>query len=194
MNQRGVFRRSSAAPILWGLLGLILLGTSSAAAQIDEGDSQAQLSLGFFHQQDSETGTLQGDGTYGYYVTPMWEVGVRQSIASTFVEDGDDAWLASTAPYVHYNFHNPNEMNTYIPYLGAFIGGVYNDDDFTGTVGPAGGLKIFPEDDVFMNIHYRYEWFFDDLELSSVRDDFDTLKENRSDGNHVVTIGFGILW
>ncbi|MGB5707009.1 MAG: hypothetical protein WBM41_09255 [Arenicellales bacterium] len=49
-------------------------------------------------------------------------------------------------------------------------------------------------DSTFLITRYRYEWFFDDLNLGSlneIEDRIETVADNRSDGNHVFTVGLG---
>lgn len=72
-----------------------------------------------------------------------------------------------------------------MPYLGIFGGVVWNDRDVTGTMGPAAGVKLFVSDQTFVNIGYRYEWFFNSFEAA---------RDNRTHGNHVVNIGLGFVW
>ena len=62
---------------------------------------------------------------------------------------------------------------------------VWNDRDITGTIGPSAGLKLFVADQTFVNIGYRYSWFFKSFEAA---------RDNRTHGNHVVNIGLGYVW
>ncbi len=176
------------------LLSTVFLFTSQVAADMAQGDNEVQLSGGFFHAQDSDSGTLTAEGHYGYYLTPGWEVGLKQSINSSFVDGGGDTWTASTIPFVQYNFHDHNVDDKIVPFLGAFAGAAYNDRDITGTVGPTAGAKFFLYDKTYLALQYRYEWFFNDLDLGSFSDDVGTIRDNSSDGNHVASIGLGVLW
>jgi hypothetical protein len=169
---------ASAALIFW----LALVWVSPGYAAPVDGDSEVLAAGGFFHQQDSDTGNFNVDLQYGYYLTPGWEVGLRQALNYNFIDDARDFWQASTTPFIHYNFRITDVL---VPYLGLFGGIVWNDDDVTGTIGPSGGLKLFVADQTFINLGYRYEWFF-----SSFR----TAANNRSDGNHVGNIGIGFVW
>jgi hypothetical protein len=153
----------------------------SQAAPVD-GDNEVLASGGFFHQQDADTGNFNVDLQYGYYLTPGWEIGLRQALNYNFIDDARDIWQASTTPFLHYNFRITDVL---VPYLGLFGGIVWNDDDITGTIGPSAGLKLFVADQTFINLGYRYEWFFDSFRGAS---------NNRSDGNHVGNIGVGFVW
>ena len=62
------------------------LATGSASALPGDGASEAQVSAGFNHTQGSDTGNLNVDLSYGYYLTPGWQLGFRQAINSTFAE------------------------------------------------------------------------------------------------------------
>jgi hypothetical protein len=159
-----------------------LLGNGSARALPGDGASELQVAGGFFHTQGSDNGNLNGDLSYGYYLTPGWEIGLRQALNYTFVDDRRDFWLATTTPFLLYNFRVTNII---VPYLGAFIGAAWNDRDATGTVGPQAGVKFFVHDTTFVNLGYRYEIFFSKI---------DTIDNNRSRGNHVANIGVGFTW
>ena len=164
------------------LVMVLLLAHGSASALPGDGASELQLSGGFFHTQDADTGNLNVDLSYGYYLTPGWQLGLRQALNYNFVDDQRDFWLATTTPFLNYNFRLTNII---VPYLGAFIGLAWNDRDETGIAGPQGGVKLFVHDNVFVNLAYRYEVFFNRIEA---------IEDNRSRGNHVGNIGVGFTW
>lgn len=163
-------------------MGLVI-ASNAAQAGFKPGQISLQLSAGFAHTQDSDVSTLNGDATVSYFLTQGIELGAIQGLNYTFIDDDDDVWNASTVGFANYNFGGPD--STFVPFIGAFAGIVYNDEDATGTLGPNGGLKIFVNDTTFASIRYRYEWFVEELEQGDVDD-------NASDGNHVVTIGLGV--
>src|SRR6266508_504106 len=103
-----------------------LFGDATAIAAPTEGASEVQVSAGFFHTQGSDAGSLNADLSYGYYVMPGWQLGIRQAL--------------------NYNFHLTEII---VPYLGAFIGMVWNDRDATGKIGPQAGIKFFVNDRTF---------------------------------------------
>jgi hypothetical protein len=174
-------RRSGSLFVGVLMMGL-LIGNDCAVALPTDGASELQVSGGFFHTQDADEGNLNADLSYGYYLTPGWQLGLRQAINYNFIDDGRDFWLATTAPFLNYNFRLTNII---VPYLGAFIGLAWNDRDETGIVGPQGGVKFFVHNNAFLNLGYRYEVFFSRIEA---------IEDNKSRGNHVGNIGVGFTW
>jgi hypothetical protein len=162
------------------LIGLFVGGRAIAVPT--EGASELQLSAGFFHTQGSDTGNLNADLSYGYYFTPGWQLGFRQALNYNFIDDHRDFWVATTAPFINYNFIVTDII---VPYLGGFIGLVWNDRDATGTIGPQGGVKFFVHDRTFLNLGYRYEFFFNRIKA---------IEDNASRGNHVFNLGVGFTW
>ena len=146
------------------------------------GDNEIEASGGLFHAQGSDSGALTADLSYGKYLTPGWELGLRQGLNYNFIDDHRDQWTATTTPFVNYHFVL---SDTFVPFLGAFIGPVWNDRDISGTIGPAAGLKIFLNEQTYLGLRYRYEWFFNS---------FKTVADERTDGNHVTTLGIGFVW
>jgi hypothetical protein len=159
----------------------VFAGGSAIAAPTD-GASEVQVSAGLFHQQGSDSGNLNADLSYGYYLTPAWQLGFRQALNYNFIDDSRDVWVATTAPFINWHFRLTDIV---IPYLGAFIGLAWNDRDATGTIGPQAGIKFFVHDTTFLNLGYRYEWFFSR---------FEAVEDNASRGNHVFNLGIGFTW
>jgi len=159
---------------------MLVAGNAAAAPRAGMGD--ALVSGGFFHQQGSGSGNFNADLSLGYFLTPGWEAGFRQALNYNFVEDHRDFWLATTTPFLNYNIRVTDII---VPYLGGFLGLVWNDRDATGTVGPQAGVKLFVHDAAFVNLGYRYEIYFDKLKA---------VDNNASDGNHVFNIGIGLTW
>jgi len=160
----------------------LILGRGAVQAAPVAGMSELQASGGFFHSQGSDSGNLNADLSYGYYFTPGWQVGIRQGLNYNFIDDHRDFWVASTVPFLNYNFRVTDII---VPYLGGFMGLVWNDRDATGTIGPQAGIKFFVHDRAFLNLGYRYEFFFDRLRA---------IDNNASHGNHVFNIGIGLTW
>jgi outer membrane protein W len=159
-----------------------LLGAGTAIAAPTDGASEVQVSAGFFHSQGSDSGNLNADLSYGYYLTPGWQLGIRQALNYNFIDDHRDFWLTSTTPFINYHFRLTDII---IPYLGGFIGLVWNDRDVTGTIGPQAGVKFFVHESTFLNLGYRYEFFFNR---------FEAIDNNSSRGNHVLNLGVGFTW
>jgi outer membrane protein W len=165
---------------------LAVSGITVQAAQ-SKGDSVLQLGGGFIHSQGADVGTLNLDIGYGYFVSHNWEVGLMQTLGYSFIDGADNQWIASTIPYVNYHFRGLTQNDTFQPFIGAFIGASYNEDDVTGTLGPQIGFRSFVNDSTFISVKYRYEWFFDELT-------FDDIDDTKSDGNHVITLGLGFVF
>ncbi len=150
----------------------------------DHGDKEIEFTGGFSHTSGSDVGTVNADVSYGYYVAPRVNIGIRQTVNYSFVDNGSDTWTASTIPFVNYNFETNNPK--FRPFVGAFIGAAYNKDDTTGTAGPAFGFKYFLSDNTAVVARYRYEWYFDKLTFEDATD--------TADGNHIVTVGMSYSW
>ncbi|MEY6433329.1 hypothetical protein ABC977_13050 [Thioalkalicoccus limnaeus] len=161
-----------------------LIAAPAAFAFQQQGDKEIEFTGGFAHTSGSNVGTLNADVSFGYYVAPQIDVGIRQTLSYNFVDVGPDTWTASTIPFVNYNFVTANP--SFRPFIGAFAGIAYNRDDSTGTIGPAVGFKHYLSDNTAVVARYRYEWYFDDLSFGDVTD--------TADGNHIVTVGMSYTW
>jgi hypothetical protein len=166
---------------------LIVAGSMSSFAAQSKGDSSLQFGGGFFHAQGADSGTLNLDVSYGYFLSENWEFGVMQSVGYVFVDEADDTWGASTIPFINYYFTGLSENDSFQPFVGAFLGASYNENDTTGTIGPQVGFKSYITDKTYVVVRYRYEWFFDELTV-------DDIENTTSDGNHAVTLGVGFVF
>lgn len=178
-------KASTRSPLLVtaSFAAALALSTGASAFQ-DQGDKEIEFTGGFSHASGSDVGTVNADVSLGYYFAPRFNVGIRQTLNYNFIDDASDTWTASTIPFVNYNFEtaNPN----FRPFIGAFVGAAYNEDDTTGTAGPALGFKYFLSDNTALVARYRYEWYFDELSFEDAAD--------TADGNHIVTVGMSFLW
>ncbi|BCS96660.1 hypothetical protein DSLASN_22920 [Desulfoluna limicola] len=165
------------------LVGLVAVSNASQGS----GDNTLQLSGSFTHSQGADSGVLNLDVAYGRLLTDSLEIGILQYLGYSFIDNADDTWVASTIPYINYHFSGSSGSDKFLPFVGAFIGASYNDEDTTGTIGPQLGFKSFVKDSTFILVRYRYEWFFDELTVDDVED-------SKSDGNHVVTLGVGFIF
>jgi hypothetical protein len=159
-----------------------LAGAINVNAAPRQGASELQVSGGLFHAEGSDVGNLNLDLSYGWYLSPGWQLGFRQAVNYNFIDDASDQWIATTAPFVNYHFRVTDII---VPYLGAFIGAAWNDRDVTGTIGPQGGVKFFVHEQAFLNLGYRYEWFWNR---------FRRIEDESDNGNHVFNIGIGFTW
>jgi hypothetical protein len=164
------------------VFALVLLASSVVTAAPQRGAHELQVSGGFFHSEGSDVGSFNADLSWGYYLTPGWQFGLRQALNYNFIDDERDIWTATTSPFLNYNFRVTDII---VPYLGGFLGLVWNDRDATGTIGPQVGVKFFVHESTFLNLGYRYEFFFDRI---------DTIDDNSTRGNHVFNIGVGFTW
>ena len=167
-------------PLLLSAAALIALA-APAKAGFDVGDVTLQFGASFVHPQDSDISSFSGDVALGYFVTQGIEVGVLQGLTYTFIDDEEDDWSGSTVGFANYNFGGPDAR--FVPFVGAFGGALYDDDDVTGTVGPNVGFKLFFNETTFALTRYRYEWSVDGI---------DEIDENADEGNHIVTVGIGL--
>jgi hypothetical protein len=170
---------------------LVLLSNVGIALSQPLAEDQAVfLSGSYFRPLGSGTGSVNLDAAYSYHFDdPSFELGLRQSFTLNHNDDAPDVWNAVTAPFVNYNFLGDNlfgipHPTTIVPFVGAFVGAVWNDEDFTGTVGPQGGLKAYLSRNTFIAATYRYEWFFDEIGDA----------DETQDANHVVSLGIGYQW
>jgi len=161
-----------------------LVQVSDVQAQPVAGNQEIEGSANFFRPLGQRAGTFNADLAYGLYLdNPAWQVGIRQSYNLLHDRDRSDLWSLTTVPYLDYHFLG---WEQWVPFVGGFVGATYNDRDITGTIGPQAGIKAFISPSTFVSFRYRYEWFFDKLRSSDVRD--------TSGANHVGTIGIGYTW
>jgi hypothetical protein len=173
--------RYTILPVLFVLVSLVLIIKQAQSAPV-AGDNEVEVTAGFFHSQGSDSGSFNADLQYGYYLTPGWEIGLRQALNYNFIDGGRDSWVATTTPFLVYNFRFNDRV---IPFLGLAGGVAWNDRDVTGTLGPNAGVKLFLTDQTYLALRYRYEWYFNSLKRAD---------NNADDGNHVATIGIGFVW
>ncbi|MCC6953534.1 MAG: hypothetical protein IT290_05410 [Deltaproteobacteria bacterium] len=179
---RNILRRRVGACAL-ALMGFMY--ASGAEAQPMPNDNELQLTAGFFHAQDSDAGNANVDLSYGRFLANNhWEFGGRVGYQGIYNDNAPDVWNASVVPFFDYHFYNVTEDDRVVPFVGGFVGMVFNDDDFDGTTGPELGAKFFMSRSTFATMRYRYEWFFDNYEVG----------DERAEGNHVFTVGLGYLW
>lgn len=167
-----------------------LFASTQVLAQPLPGDQEVFASASYFRPLGSGSGAANVDAAYSYHFDdPSLELGIRQSYTISHNDDSSDVWNAVTSPFFNYNFLGDRMFGiphptTLVPFVGGFVGAVWNDEDFTGTVGPQAGLKAYLSRNSFVAATYRYEWFFDDIGDAN----------ETQDANHVVSIGIGYQW
>src|SRR5439155_19028424 len=82
------------------LLPLTMVGPKISYGTPVAGDNEIDVSAGFFHTQGSDTGSFNADLSYGYYLTPGWELVLRQGLNYDFIDDARDSWRATTTPFL----------------------------------------------------------------------------------------------
>ncbi len=76
------------------------IGTSHAVQK--KGDSDIQFAGSFIHAQGAESGILNLDLGYGYFVTDNWEIGILQTVGYSFIDDADDEATGTIGPQVGF--------------------------------------------------------------------------------------------
>lgn len=132
---------------------------------------------------DTDLDVFSGGLNLGYFLTDNWEIGFSGTAHYTS-DDSDDRhyygrrWWDKYEKQDHDDDrgaislegicnYNISTGESWRPYLGAALGGVYysnHDDEEWGTsLGAQAGIKFFATDSVFFNIEYRYRrWFVDE--------------------------------
>ncbi len=147
------------------------------------GSQEITLSGTGSNNNDFDTGTFGITGSYGYFVTPALELGVRQSFNWAGANDSDDTWSGSTRLAADYHFFTQSRFR---PFVGVNIGYIYGDDvNNTGTIGPELGIKYFVNDTTFILAQSEYQIFFDSS---------DDISDNFNDGAFQHTIGLGFIF
>jgi hypothetical protein len=172
---------------LWlvALVCITFISTAGHAAQ-NANDNSLQVLGGFQFYQSSEDGNLNLSIEYGKYTSKPLEVGVLQSLIYNFTDARSDSWSALTAGYANWHFLGFTANDSFQPFLGMFGGIVYNDEDLTAAIGPNAGFKAYFTDNTFITTRYRYEMYFNDLDLGG--------DVEAAWGNHTIAIGIGYVW
>lgn len=149
------------------------------------GNGEVMVSGSYTHATGSKVGAAAADLSYGYFMMPALQLGVRQTLSYNFIDDAKDTWLATTAPFANYHFRGLSINDNFQPFVGAFAGAAYNDKRGSGMIGPQAGIKMFVRDKTFVSTQYRYEWYWNNMRFGDMTD--------TTRGNNVVTIGLGFL-
>jgi hypothetical protein len=127
------------------------------------------------HDFDGGRGDLTG--SLGYYLTPNWEVSVRQGIG--FSDFGESSWSGATRGAIDYNF----DLNRWRPFLGANFGGLYGDGvTDTFAAGFEAGVKYYVSSKTFILGMVEWQWLFKDADNAD--DAFD-------DGQFIYSLAVG---
>ncbi len=147
------------------------------------GDSEITLSGTGTSNNDFDAGGFGVTGSYGYYFTPAFEGGVRQSFNWSGAHNSDDSWSGSTRLFADYHSLTTQRFR---PFVGLNLGMIYGDNvSTTGTIGPEAGVKYFVNDTTFILAMAEYQWFFNDS---------DDVSDNFNDGAFQYTVGLGFVF
>src|SRR5438445_8970185 len=83
---------------------LAVFGVKLSYAAPVAGDNEVEAAGSFTHSQGSNTGNFTPDVAYGYYLTPGWEVGLRQALSYNFIDGARDQWRATNMQIFFLNF------------------------------------------------------------------------------------------
>lgn len=145
----------------------------------EAGDYEFTISGSGTSEQDLEQGTFSTNAELGWYLTDQLEVGIRQGLSWSGVEDGDDLWSGSTRGFVDYHFGEARLR----PLVGASLGYAYGDTvNETFFAGLEAGLKYYVLPHTFVLGRAEYQFYFDEAEGA------DEAFEN---GAFVYTLGIG---
>ena len=156
-----------------------LLAFPQAQAGQEAGDRSFTLSGSGTSDDSFDNNNFGVSGSMGWFTSDYLEVGVRQSINGSLIDDGDDSWAGSTRVFADYHFGNDGV----VPFVGANIGGIYGEDvSDTGTAGLEAGLKFYVKEKTFISLMGEYQFLFEDGD--DIDDQFD-------DGAFFYNLGVG---
>ncbi|MFE8071960.1 hypothetical protein QQM79_12960 [Marinobacteraceae bacterium S3BR75-40.1] len=160
------------------VLACLLATPFMVQAEPQKGDGVFTLSGAGSSDKDFDAGAFGLSFDYGKYFTDNATVGLRQSV--NFADSGDDSsWNGATRVFSDYHF----DLDTWQPFVGANIGGVYGDEvDDTFFAGPEAGLKYYVKPETFVFVQGEYQFFFDSA---------DEAENTFDDGSFVYSAGIG---
>ncbi|HEY4133897.1 MAG TPA: outer membrane beta-barrel protein [Alphaproteobacteria bacterium] len=175
------------------LIATALLALAPLAAQAQssstqnfgprEGSQEITLSGTGSSNNDFDAGNFGITGSYGYYFTPAFEGGVRQSINWSGAKDADDTLNGNTRLFMDYHF---NASNRFKPFIGANLGYIYGEGvSDTGIISPEVGVKYYVNSTTFILAQAEYQIFFNSG---------DDIGDNFDDSAFAYTIGLGFLF
>lgn len=131
--------------------------------------------------EDFDAGVAQAAISVGYFVSPEFEISIRQ--AGSFSDPGEgvsSTWNGSTRIGADFHFL----LDNVLPFIGASFGYVYGDNiEESLAAGPEAGVKVFLQDRAF--VFGSAEWLF-------LFDDDDSLSNAFDDGQVLYNVGFGL--
>lgn len=148
-----------------------------------EGSQEITLSGTGGNNNDFNAGNFGISGSYGYYFTPAFEGGARQSLSWSGAENSNDSWSGSTRLFADYHF---NTTGKFKPFVGVSLGLTYGDGvPDTGFGGPELGFKYYVNSTTFLLVQTEYQFYFSNG---------DNAANNFDDGAFAHTIGLGFIF
>lgn len=148
-----------------------------------EGSQEITLSGTGGNNNDFNAGSFGISGSYGYYFSPAFEGGARQTLSWSGAENSDDSWSGSTRLFADYHFNTTGKLK---PFVGLSLGITYGDGvPDTGFGGPEAGLKYYVNSTTFILAQTEYQYYFNSG---------DSAANNFDDGAFVHTIGLGFIF
>ncbi len=165
---------------MWIAAIALLSTTSMAMANFRQGDKEFTLSGSGGNDREFRAGSVNANGSFGYFVTDGFELTVRQSVSYSDGGQGQkQIWNGSTRGGADYNF----DLGRWRPFIGANIGYVYGQGvSDTWEAAPEAGVKFFVNDTTFIYTQVEYQFFFRDT--GDANDSF-------KDGQFVYSLGVG---
>ncbi len=169
--------------LLFVLLASLVAFPSMVWAQesygYNPGDWEFTLNGSGSADEDFDDTLFSVEGSLAKFLTPGWEVGLRQGIGFADREGSDNDWNGSTRLFTDYNF----DLNRLKPFVGVNAGYLYGDGvNDTWIAGPEAGLKFFVSPDAFVYGSAEYNYLLDE------GDDDDLFEDART----VYSVGLGI--
>ena len=164
------------------IAALAMLSISSFAfANFAEGNKELTLSGSGNNDDEFDSGAVSIAGSFGYFLTDAFEIGIRQSLSHADSGAGSSTSL-STRGFADFHF----DLGAWRPFVGVNLGYVWGDDiDDTWEAAPEAGVKYFVNDTTFIFAMVEYQFFFNDTD--GIDDAFD-------DGQFVYSLGIGFRW
>jgi hypothetical protein len=156
-----------------------LLMPAMALAMPQQGTQEITLGGAGSSDKDFDETILSIAGSWGTYVSPRSQWGIRQTISARDSEGESTRFDGATRIFYDYHFGGDKAR----PFVGLSVGGIYGkgvDDTFTG--GPEVGLKYYVLNNTFILGLVEYQFLFDSA--SDVDDRFD-------DGAFFYSLGIG---
>ena len=134
------------------------------------------------NNEEFGAGAASGIGSVGYYFNEWLEVSARQNASYAHAGEGQqEIWNFASRGALDVHFPIGKVV---VPYVGVNAGYAYGDSiDDSLMAGPEGGVKLYLQDDAFLQLGTEYEFFFDKG---------DSLDSAFAEGQFLWTLGMGM--